>query len=308
MNVIDSLKEDYGIEINHNELITDKTYKIICENKNCYFVKKTKEELEDKYNFLLNQGVNNILYPLFNNKQKFITRSNQNAYYVNDYIDNYQLVKDSNAYNMVNALDKLHLSTVIKKQLSISKARPKFEELTEQLDYKFKLIENFIRKLETRSLNESSYVFLENYHIILNAKQHMIRLQKNIILSIKSNQSVEYVFLHNNPKIDHFIMSRGSGYLTSIDNSKIGIDGLDYAKFYIENHDLDLDFKKVLFDDNYSHKEDFYYNYFCFMVLFIYIKRINISNMNMINLEDFVQNCKSIDKFIHDFLNKNQEI
>lgn len=305
MDIINDLYEKYQIKINEHQPITNKTSKIICTDNNCFFIKQVSKELENKYQFLNNQGVSNILYPTLNIHKDYISNFDQTNYYVSDYVDNKRIIDDQIAYNLFNSLSYLHNSTSIKRQLSVTKARPKFEEITKQLDYKFKLLENFIRNLETRSIDKYSYVVLENYHIILKAKKELINLQKRIISAIKSKESVEYVFLHNNPKLEHLIMSRGSSYLTSIDHGKIGIDGLDLAKFYIENQHLSLDFKKIIFTDYYNHKSDFYYDYFCFLVIFIYIKRIDVINIDLISMEKFVHNAYLINDFMEKFLNKN---
>lgn len=308
MNIENNLYDNYGIKIKTTSPITDKTFKIICNKNNCFFVKQVTEEIENKYNFLANQGVSNILYPMINYQKKYVSNFNNKNYYLNDYIENFVTIPDSQVYNMFNALNRLHESTVIKRQLSVSHSRPKFEELTKQLDYKFKLLENFVRSLETRMISKNSLIVLQQYHIILDAKNELIRLQKRIIMSIKDKESVEYVFVHNNPKIDHVIMNRGSTYLTSIENGKIGIDSIDLAKFYVENKDSNLDFKKMIFDDYYSHKGGFYYDYFRFLVLFIYIKSINITNIEYFNLNNFVHICNNISNFLETFLDKKEEI
>lgn len=306
MEAINNLYENYGIKVDKKVQLSNKTYKIVCDNTNCYFIKQVPKELENKYIFLSNHGINNIIYPYKNNNKEFISSYNSNNYYISDYITNNPIGEDQIGFRMFYALDSLHNNTSIKRQLSVNDTKPKFEEITKQLDYKFKLIESYIRSLETKPINKYSYLVLENYHILILAKSELINLQKKIIASIKAKESVEYVFLHNNPKLEHLLIDKGNSYLTSIDNSKIGIDSLDLAKFYVENQYLKLDFKKIIFDDYYSHKQSFYYDYFCFMVLFIYIKRINFTNMSIFNIEKFVHNCENINNFIETFLNKEQ--
>ena len=306
MDVINNLYENYQIKVDKNIQLSGKTYKIVCENNNCYFIKKVSKELENKYIFLSNHGINNIIYPYLNTEKKYISELDKNSYYVTEYLSSKPVGEDQIGFRMFYALDLLHNNTSIKRQLSVNDTKPKFEEITKQLDYKFKLIESFIRSLETKPIDKYSYIVLENYHILIQAKDELVKLQKKIISSIKTKESVEYVFLHNNPKNEHLLIDKGNSYLTSIDNGKIGIDSLDLAKFYIENQHLKLDFKKIIFDDYYSHKQDFYYDYFCFIVLFIYIKRINFTNMSMINMESFVHNSQNIKIFIETFLNKQQ--
>ena len=305
MNIVDDLYTNYQIKVEQHVFLTNKTSKIVCDNNNCFFIKKVSAELENKYEFLINQGINNILYPNLNKNRKYITTNINSNYYVSDYIENKRIMEDQAAATMFNSLNLLHDNTSIKRQLSVMKAKPKFEEISKQLDYKFRLLENFIRNFETRAINKYSYIVLEKYQIILKAKNELINLQKKIILAIKDKESVDYVFLHNNPKIDHLIMNRGSSYLTSIDYGKIGIDSLDLAKFYIENNHLNLDFKKIIYDDYLSNRSDFYYHYFCYLVLFIYIKRIDIHNFDFMSMEKFVHNAEEIKFFLDNFLNKN---
>lgn len=301
MELNNSISEKYNIKVHDIERLTDKSYKIVCDTRNCYFIKQVPKIVESKYIFLSNQGVNNVLYPILNNDRKYITDFNDKNFYVNDYIENIVSKEESRAYNMFNALDRLHSSTTIKKQLSTTKSRPKIEEITKQLDYKFVLIEQYIRGLETKPIDKDSMLVLEKYHIILNAKKELVTLQKKIILSIKDKNSVEYSFVHNNPKNDHLIMKNGYQYLTSITNGKIGVSSLDMAKFYIENSELNLDYKEIIFKDYYSQKNNFYYDYFRFLVLFIYIKSIHFLQNDTFNKEQFVRICIKIEKFMTDF-------
>lgn len=301
MDLNNSISEKYNINIKNIEQLTDKSYKIVCDSHNCYFIKQVPKIVESKYTFLANQGVSNILYPILNNERKYITDFNDKNFYVNDYIDNIVTKEESRAYNMFNSLDKLHSSTSIKKQLSVNSSRPKIEEITKQLDYKFIVIEQYIRSLETKPIDRYSMMVLEKYHIILNAKKELVNLEKKIIMSIKDKDSVEFSFVHNNPKNEHLIIKNGYQYLTSITKGKIGISSLDVAKFYIENSDIDLDYKEIIFKDYYSQKNSFYYDYFRFLVLFIYIKSIHFSQNEIINKENFVIICNKIEKFMTDF-------
>lgn len=304
MNIMDlnnNISEKYAIKINDIERLTNKSYKIVCDKHNCYFIKQVPKIVENKYTFLANQGVNNVLYPILNKERKYITEFNDKNFYINDYIDNIVTKEESRAYNMFNALNRLHSSTTIKKQLSVTDSRPKIEEITKQLDYKFIVIEQYIRSLETKPIDRYSMMVLEKYHIILNAKKELVALQKKIIMSIKDKDSVEFSFVHNNPKNDHLIMKNGYQYLTSISKGKIGISSLDMAKFYVENNDVNIDYKEIIFKDYYSQKNTFYYDYFRFLVFFIYIKSIHFSQNDIINKENFVNICVKIEKFMNDF-------
>ncbi len=298
-------KEDivkyYEIDLKQVENITNKAAKITDTYEKEYFVKETTPLAINKYTYLSNQGVSNILYPLTNVERKIITRTNNFTFYVNDYFPQSKIREDVVAYNLFKELDNLHMQTEIVKTLDPYLVRGRFDELSNQLDYKFRLIENYIRTLEAKPLKEYSYSILEKYHHILNAKKELIKLQKRIISSVKAKESVTYNFVHNKPSIDHLINVRGVNYLTSFDNGKIGIGALDMAKFYVENEYLNIDFKSLILNKYYDENKLFYYDYFRFIVLIIYVKRLNISTEDFINEAQFSKFEKSITKYYENF-------
>lgn len=297
----------YELDIVDYKPITLKTYKLSDNNGNLYFLKKTNEEVLTKYQYLESFGLDNILYPELNNNKNFITKVDNISFYINKYYNTYSLNDDIKAYYFFDELSKIHYKSSFRKTLDSSKSRPKFEELTSQLDYKFKILESYIRRIEANSLKTHTITILENYHYILDIKKELIKLQKRIISSVKAKESVKYSVIHNNPSIDHLLNIRGSNYLTSFDNAKIGIDSLDVAKFYIENNGLNLDFKKLIIDKYYSKEELFSYDYFRFLVLVIYIKSINLSNYDYINATIFENIAEKIKKYFEDFLDYKEE-
>lgn len=299
----------YEINLEEYFPLTSKTYKIIDKNGRTFFVKKTSLNTLEKYQFLYNQGLNNILYPIKNEQEKFVTRNNDLAFYVANFYDDMTVIKEPKAQHMMVELDHLHQSTAFRRQLNPSFSRPKFEEITRRLDYKFILFENFIRSVEAKPLNMHSMPILSNYQYLLDAKKELIRLQKRIISSIKAKESINYSFIHNNPKLEHALNSGGSYFLISLDNGKIGIESLDYAKFYLENENLNLDFKQII-REHFQGYNPFYYDYFRYLVLLIYISRLDIVSDNYNNATLFVTTSESIKKYFQnfpDFENEDKE-
>ncbi len=291
----------YEIELENYMPITLKTYKLSSTSGNLYFLKETSSFTLNKYQFLESMGVNNVLYPVENIEHNFITNFDNKSIFINNFYDSKEIREDIQAYNMFEEINKLHNSTKIKKILDPAKARPKFDELSNQLDYKFKLIETAVRKYESKPLNMFSMPILENYHYILDSKKELIKLQKRIISSIKARESVDYNFIHNNPSLDHMLNVRGTNYLTSLDKAKMGISSLDIAKFYVKNENLDVDFKTLILDNYYNEYNLFYYDYFRYLVLVIYIKSINISQEDFANASTFQNLATSLKKYFNSF-------
>lgn len=290
----------YEISLDQFKIITPNTIKFSDNNGNNYFLKYTKYNVYEKYMFLNNQNINNILYPLKNKRNEFVTRNNNSAFYINNYIEDFTVIKEMKFQNMYNELNKLHDQTRIIRQLNPSSSRPKFEEITNRLDYKFKTLENYIRSVEAKNINVYSMPVLANYQYLLDVKKELIRLQKRIISSVKAKETIEYSFIHNNPKLDHLLNIQGNNFLTSIENSKIGLESLDVAKLYIENENLNIDYTKLLID-RFNNINPFYYDYFRYMVLLMYVERLIISTDEYINAQMFINTTNCIRKYFDNF-------
>lgn len=295
-----NVKEKYNIDVLDIQKYTHRTI-ILNGSNGAYLLKFTNSDVEQKYEFLSNIGISNILYPLLNNEKNYLSKGD-NTYFLTNFVNNSNtLIPEVKAQTLFNDLNYIHQKTSFKRQLSPMTSRPKFEEITKQLDYKFTLLEQFIRSVETRPLEVFSMPILSNYHYILDAKFELVKLEKKIIQIIKDRESVEFSFVHNNPQLEHLVINRGERYITSIDKGKIGISSLDMAKLYIENDDLNLDFR-AMFKEYFSMKEtDFYFEYFKFLVLFIYIKRITITGLDYTSSQSFISSAQNIVKYFHNF-------
>lgn len=270
-------------------------------NNQNYLLKKCNESTKRIFNFLQNVGVDNIIYPEYQKGTISVSTFQDEEYYITPYYDTSIIVPEKQALDLFNELLHLHSKTSFPKKLSQKSSRSKIDEISKQLDYKFILIEEYIRSLETKKIDEQSYNILSNYHYILDAKNELIRLQKRIIVYIKDEEGVNYSFNHNNPKLDHLIKVKGYNYLVSVEKGKFGIESLDFAKFYIENEDLNIDFKKLITDVLWQYESQFYYDYFRYLVLLIYIKKLSITNSLFVNIRSFNKTALSIEKYFKTF-------
>ncbi len=291
----------YHIDFKSYVPMSDKAFKCKAVEGNEYFVKKTDLYTQEKYRFLYHQGVDNVLYPLENTKNEYISKNENDEYYIMPFVSDFYMLDEIKAGRMIDELIHLHKTTSFQKNLSVSHSRRKVEEILDYLNYKFSLIESFIRTLEAQDFDEYSIPILKNYHILLDSKKIMIKYNKKIIYAIKESKSVYYCFLHNNPKLDHLLITSGRQYLVSIENGKIGIPSLDIAKFYVENCDLNIDMKTIIKKYFSMYDDDFYFDYFCFLVFLIYIKGLIIDEKDYITTQSFLYTTQSIEKFIHTF-------
>ena len=162
--------------------------------------------------------------------------------------------------------------------------------------------------MEYENLNVFSMPILGNYQYILDAKKELIMLQKRIINFVKAKEKVEYVYIHNRPSLDHILNIKGVNYLISAENGKIGINSLDLAKFYLENEDLEINFEDLIVKNIFNTDSNFNYDYFRFLILYILIKKIIISNEKYLTAQSFINVSESIRKYFSRFLDNNKNI
>ena len=253
-----------------------------------------------KYNYLKTQGVSNILYPI--TRIKNIRSEKQNNLIVMNYIDNKNVRVENHITSMFEELTKIHEQTKFKVTLSKDKSKKKIEEIYNYINYKFNGLEFFVRTVEASEFNENSIIILKNYQYLLDIQKEMYTLLRKIISDIKIGKSIEMCFIHNNPKVDHFVNDYNNKYYISIENSRIGICSLDIAKFYVENEMYNVDIESMIKDYFNSISESFYYDYFCFSVLLIYLKSLKVYGNDYVTSQNFLSICTLIKKFKSKFL------
>jgi len=298
INVFRGLRDLYHLSLVSYKPLTSKTYRLKTGEGVYYFSKRSELYAKEKYNFLYNLGIKNILYPLRNIHGDFISDYDNNKYLVMDYVKDFDIIREIKAVNLLDELSELHDHTYFKRQLSVSISRRKMELLFEYLQYKFNALEAFIRTLETRPFDEYSITILKNYRYLLEAKKIMGQIHRQIVVDIKERKSVYYSFVHNNPKISHLLNYNGHRFLTSIERSKVGITSLDLAKFYLEAEDINIDRKSLIEQYFKKYDDDFYFRYFCFLVLLFYMKGLIIYDKDYITSQNFLYSSSSIKQFL----------
>lgn len=279
-----------------------KIFKIISTD-NEYLLKKSVDSFQQKVIYLKSENVRNVIYPLITNSNKYYFIYNNEYYYLFIYYKSSSEIKEIKAINLLEQLSLLHQQTKFRKSLSPLKSKKKLEEIFNYLQYKFSLLETFVRKVEAEEYDEYSIMILKGYHHILDAKKVMGKFNKKIIDAVKDKISVDYVFLHGNPKLSHLINFNGL-FLISYQNGYYGICSFDIAKYYIEVEDLNINHYELI--DGYfrTYDNDFYYNYFIFLVLLYYVKSIIIYDKDYVSSQSFVYASNSIKKFLDIFKDK----
>lgn len=273
---------------------------LLISGDNKYIIKECNELFDQKVAYLKGENVDNIIYPILNNKNSYVIEYQRKLYFLRLYYPNNIEIKEIKAKKLLEQLSILHLKTKYQKSLSPLKSKKKLEELFNYLQYKFNLLESFVRKVENEKYDEYSIMILKGYHHILDAKKEMGLLNKKIIDNVKEKIIVNYVFLHGNPKLNHLINNNGY-YLISYQNGYYGICSLDIAKYYIEIEDINVNKKDLIFDYFKQYDNSFYFDYFCFLVLLYYIKSIIVYDKDYVSSQSFVYASNQIKKFLELF-------
>lgn len=303
-----SIVEYYEMPLEYLMKISKNSFLYKDETDKEYFLKVSPFNSSEKFKFLESLSIDNVIYPHLNKENEYITKQNGNSFYIMDFYKQNNIIKEVKAQNLLKELSYLHNKSIIKRQLSSRLSRPKFEEITKELDNRFRILENYVRSVEIENLNIFSMPILGNYQYILDAKKELVMLQKRIINFVKAKEKVEYVFIHNRPSLEHLLNIKGVNYLVSIEKGKIGISSLDLAKFYIENEDLEIDYQELIVHDVFKDDNNFYYDYFRFLVLYILIKKIVISSEKYLTAQSFINVSNSVKKYFNTFLDSNKNI
>lgn len=176
------------------------------------------------------------------------------------------------------------------------KALIKFDRIYKILDYRFTSIENSIRYLENTNIKgDYNWAYLSKYHIYLNAKGRLLKLQESMIKEIKKGLSLKYCLCHGYPSIVYFNKGQIDGFF----ESNIAIPSSDLARFYVLNDDL-YDIITPLINSYLAElKNGFYKLYYQFFVLYLYILSIDQAlSLNYESLYNYLQTSIKIEIFL----------
>lgn len=299
--MISKIEREYNLNVLHLNEISTNVY-LVETNKGKFVCKQSTYNIRQKYQYLKSQSVSNVLYPLENN---YSSRNKMDNLIIFPYLEQKNIRIENHITSMFQELINLHQNTRFKSKVNVEKVKPKLEEIYNYINYKFESIEYFVRSVESKEFDEDSIVVLKNYHYILDSKRDLDSLLRKIVMDIKENKTIELCFIHNHPTINHFINNSYEKYFISIESGRIGVCSLDIAKFYVENVKYNVDLKSLIVDYLGSYDSDLYYNYFCFLVLLIYIKSLKMYNKDYYTSQSFLSVSDAIKKFRESFIIKN---
>ncbi len=260
--------------------------------KEGYVVKKTNRKSDKIYQYLNSQNVHNVVYP----EKKYVL--NNEKYLEFPYYDEIDYPSSKKLLNLKDAIMELHDKTKTMKVIKKRNMRY-FYKIYYKLDMKFSLLELYIRECENNvNHNDNDWIILSKYHIYLDCKKELYRLQKKLHNLVDKNTSAYYAVNHFKPDITHLV----NNSLISLDHAKIAIVTSDIAKIYVANEYIDIDWFNFVDSWLNNYEGEIYKVYFKFLVLYIFILNVNIDNVNeYTSLNSYVQINNKIKKFLLQF-------
>ncbi len=290
-NLLDAVEKNYDLKIAQgipiNEVLIIKT-----KNNKKYVLKKVRNrEIIDIYHFLSSQKFLYFIMPERTVYHQIFMTFEQQLYYLIPYFEDIDYPVDKKLIDYIDLLNKLHKSTIIRKNFNRTQFNRLYKRKLNRLERQFQLLDLFIVETENKKYKSVfDWTYIVKYNEIMYIKNILLRLMQKIDSLLEDIDIYDYCIIHNNPSIDHFIVTNEKNYLISFDYSTIGLKVHDYIKLFIDYSDCDVDWMTLIINDDIS-KFEFYY--FIFNVLYYIIRNMEITFLSK------NKNYESINTLIH---------
>ncbi|ERJ13577.1 hypothetical protein [Haloplasma contractile] len=281
-NIDDSLREAveelYEIKI-QKVFPMNTVFKIKTDDGKTFCLKQTNNKnLMNIYNYLVAAKFKHIILPIRNKNNEYLTSYKHGYLYVTPWCDDIGYPIERKLVDYLEILTIMHETTFIDKKFNKKQFVRTYAKQKKQLNNHFSIIDYFLVECESSDYKQVfEWAFLMNYRKIIEVKNIFMTLQDKIDTLVDSIKVFPYCMIHNNPIIDHFIVTNENKYFISLDKSILGISTHDFIKPFIEYCDMEVDWYKLV-TENHSHELAFYY--FIFNVLYYIVKNIDITYLS----------------------------
>ncbi|QVK19040.1 hypothetical protein KHQ81_04860 [Mycoplasmatota bacterium] len=289
--LINHIESNYNLKIIQISPINE-VLKIKTNQNHVYVLKKVKKrEIIQVYYFLLSQKFTHFVMPEKTVYNQIFTSFENQLYYMIPYFDDIDYPIDKKLIDYIDLLNKLHKSTTIRKHFNRPQFNKLFKKKLKRLDKQFQLLDLYIIECENKKYKSIfDWTYLVKYNEIMYIKNILLKLQSQIENLVDDIDNYDYCIIHNNPSIDHFIVTNEKNYLISFDHSTIGFKVHDYIKLFIDYSEYEVDWMTLIINDKIT---NFEFNYFIFNVLYYIVKNIEITFLSN------NKNLESINTLIH---------
>jgi hypothetical protein len=273
--LINHIEQYYHLKVSQVIPINE-IYQLKTDQNKVYVLKRVKKrEIINVYHFLLSQKFTHFIMPESTIYNQLFTNFNNQLYYLIPFYDDIDYPIEKKLIDYIDLLNKLHKSTLIRKNFNRTQFNKLYKRKLKRLDRQFQLLDLFIIECENKKHKSIfDWTYTVKYSEIMYVKNILLKLQSQIESLVDDLDIYDYCIIHNNPSIDHFIVTNEKNYLISFDHSTIGFKVHDYIKLFIDYSEYDVDWMTLIINDNIS---SFEFYYFIFNVLYYVVKNIEIT-------------------------------
>ena len=200
-------------------------------------------------NYVIKLDTNNYdIYKYLLSKEIFFYPKNYNNsfdnYDISKYIEGLDINSEQKINDYIKVISILHYKTSYKREIDLDEIKDKYESIHNKIIYLRKYYLELNDKLDQELFfSPSAYLLLRNISLIYSILDNSELLLNKVYDKIKDNRSIRVSLLHNNPDLNHLIIS-DKEYLISWDKSYFDFPIYEleaiYRKYYniIELNDL----------------------------------------------------------------------
>lgn len=312
MNKLDSailhhLSDEY--QTTFDAITPYKTVYRVSSGGKWYILKPVKKQnIINNYNYLLAQKFPHVIYPLITKNASFVTRYEHEYYYLTPYVENIDYPLDKRLIDYIQLLHKLHQVTEIKRQFKKEQFLRIYRRQMRDLNHQFLILDEFLRECEQKK-NKTNFdwFYLMHYYRLIDLKNILLTLQSKIDQALESIDQFNYALIHNQPSIDHFLVTNEKNYLISLDHSIISMKIYDYIQLFIEYCEYPVDWLDLIRRENIS---DFEFHYFAFSVIYYLVMNLQVTSLlnqsALISINHFLYTLDVADRNLNLYQNYHQ--
>jgi hypothetical protein len=271
---------------------SNSVYKIKTDDNKLYMLKKAKNRnVFEIYKYLLSEKFINFIPPEVTINNQFYFNYDNQLYYLMKWFDNIDYPIERKLIDYIDLLNKLHKSTEIRKKFNKTQFVNIYKRRLRGFTKQFELLDLYLMECEDKEYKSLfDWTYLMKYNEFMMMKNILLKIQTNLEDQFEKIEKYDYCIIHNNPNIDHFVVTNEKNYLISFDYSTIGLKVHDYIKLFIDYSEYEIDWLQLMKKDNI---ENFEFNYFIFDVLYYIVKNMQITFLSKNN------SFESINTLIH---------
>ena len=225
------LRSEYLIKYNSLLKLSDKTYKVLTDNRH-YLVKEVADfSLDNIYRRLLLSKVNYILFPLIGKNENYVQVEDDKKYILLPFYDDEKIsASDLKCDLFINFLCDLHLKTAIEIDINNSFLDMTLNYLDDSIKKVSDMINSRMEVIERSDYHSpNDWYFLMHFNILNSALEKASKHVLNFENDVKNNKSLRLSLTYQNFDFNHILLKEEK--LISLEKTNYNIVSYDLYDF-----------------------------------------------------------------------------